>query len=68
MPGLRALESPQLQWQASIAAASGDLDGAVELLRQALNRGAFSVELHRQPLWLPLHGNPAFIQLLRPKG
>ena len=65
----RALQSHQAYWLAAIASARGDLDTAMEQLRQSFSKGGqYGVSLRRDPLFVPLHASPAFKELLRPKG
>jgi serine/threonine protein kinase/tetratricopeptide (TPR) repeat protein len=54
--------------RADIAAQLGDKDGAVEALRAALGSGAPHYDLHVDPNLEPLHGYPAFEELMKPKG
>jgi hypothetical protein len=55
-------------WRARIAALLGDREGAVALLRQAIQEGRMYPELHAQMDLAPLHGLPAFEELIRHKG
>ena len=65
----RGRQKHQAYWLAAIAAAGGDLDGAVEQLREAFKKGeSYGVWLHRDPLFARLHSHPGFQELLRPKG
>ena len=71
---LRALRRPY-DWgqtayaRARLAAASGDIDGALGLLRTALASGApYGPSLHADPAFATLRGDPRFRELLRPKG
>lgn len=57
-----------LHWRAAIAAQLGDLDTAVELLREAVARGRLRDGFHVDPALEPLHGHPGFQALLRPRG
>jgi Flp pilus assembly protein TadD len=55
--------------RAAIAAALGDGDGAVTLLRQAFARGLrfIDLQLHQDPAFAALRGTPAFEALVRPR-
>ena len=71
---LRALERPY-DWgktpyaRAQLAAALGDRDGALALLREALAGGvAYGPALHADPALAPLRADPRFQALLRPQG
>lgn len=56
-------------YQAEIAAALGDRERAVALLRKGLGSGlAFGVEHHANPFLQPLAGFPPFEELIKPKG
>jgi tetratricopeptide (TPR) repeat protein/aminoglycoside phosphotransferase (APT) family kinase protein len=71
---LESLQQPYLRgrhtfWRARIAAALGDRPRAVTLLRDALQQGQFySADLHRIHEFGVLRDDPAFRELLRPKG
>ncbi len=55
--------------QARLAAAMGDMPLALGLLTRARKEGLdYSVSLHRDPEFAPLHSNPQFQSLLRPRG
>jgi hypothetical protein len=60
------------EWlRARIAAALGERDVAVGLLRDAFARGAtwgFRLDLHRDPAFESLRGYPPFQELMRPQG
>jgi TolB-like protein len=71
---LRALARPY-DWgqtpyaRARLAAALGDRDGALALLREALARGLpFGPALHADPALAPLRGDARFQALMRPGG
>jgi hypothetical protein len=55
-------------WRARIAALLGDRERAVTLLRDALREGRTYPMLHGEADLAPLHGMPAFEDLIRPKG
>jgi serine/threonine protein kinase/tetratricopeptide (TPR) repeat protein len=56
-------------WRAAIAAHLGDSDGAVQLLSEAFSRGwPYSVSHHCDPVLEPLWANPAFQELIEPRG
>ena len=62
-------QKSQSYWLAAIFVATGDLDAAVEYLRDAFNKGeTYGVWLHRDPLFAPLQNHRGFQELLRPKG
>jgi hypothetical protein len=62
-------EGDALLRRSYIAAALGDRDAAVTLLRGAFAKGVvYSSALHRQPDLRLLQGYAPFEQLLRPKG
>ena len=71
---LRRLTGPRLfgaqtYGRACIAALLGDKRGAVDLLRDSFAQGmAFGAALHRDPDLEPLRDEPAFKELVRPKG
>jgi tetratricopeptide (TPR) repeat protein len=55
--------------QAGIVAELGDHARAVSLLREAFAQGQpYGLEVHRNPQFRRLRGDPAFRELLRPKG
>ncbi len=71
---LRALRRPY-DWgqtayaRAQLAAARGDVDGALTLLKTALAAGvSYGPLLHADPAFAPLRADPSFRELLRPKG
>lgn len=71
---LRALRRPY-DWgrtayaRAQLAAARGDADGALSLLRTALAGGVpYGPLLHADPAFAPLRADPRWRELLRPKG
>jgi tetratricopeptide (TPR) repeat protein len=55
-------------WRARIASLLGDRERAVTLLREALGEGRTYPMLHGEGDFAPLHGMPAFQDLIRPKG
>ncbi|UCE40659.1 MAG: hypothetical protein JSV17_14600, partial [Candidatus Aminicenantes bacterium] len=56
-------------WRALVASQLGDLEQAVELLREAFAQGrGYGVYLHRDMDLEPLREYPPFQELLRPKG
>lgn len=63
-------------WQVWIAAALGEKERAVQLLRQAEGEGRVTgggfrfgdLDIHREPAYQPLRGYPAFEEFVRPKG
>jgi tetratricopeptide (TPR) repeat protein len=55
-------------WRARIASLLGDRARAVTLLRDALREGRTYPMLHGEADFAPLHGTPAFQDLIRPKG
>ena len=56
-------------WRARIAARRGQPGRAIDLLRRAFAEGhAFGLDLHTDPDLEPLLGEPAYRQLVRPKG
>ena len=62
-------EGIALRHQAHIAAALGEQERALRLLRQAMEKGLwYSSELHRQPDLQLLAGYAPFVEFLRPKG
>jgi hypothetical protein len=62
-------EGQALLQRSYIAAALGEKDSAVTLLRQSMRKGVFfSSVLHRQADLQQLRGFAAFDELLRPKG
>jgi len=71
---LASLERPYMHglntyWRARIASLLGDHVTAVELLHQAFREGYHGwPELHREPDFTPLRNDPAFRELLRPRG
>ncbi len=66
-PFLRGLNT---YWRASIAAALGERDVAVHLVRQMFDEGMFHeyVRFHRDPGLESLRDFPPFIELMRPRG
>jgi len=72
--GLKGLADPydfghDTYWQACIAAQLGELDRAMDLLREAYAQGRpFGIMLHRDVNLEPLHGHPPFMEFLRPRG
>lgn len=55
------------QWRARIAAALGERDRAVALLKDAYSQGwSHILEDHRSPHWQPLRGFPPFERLMAP--
>jgi hypothetical protein len=64
-----AQEGDALLMRSFIAAALGERDLAVTLLRQSFSKGVwYSGQLHRQPDLQLLRGYAPFEELLRPKG
>jgi hypothetical protein len=56
-------------WRACIAAALGQKDDAVELLREAMAQGRNSpIAVHRDPNLDPVRGYAPFEELIEPKG
>ena len=56
-------------WRAGIAAASGERERAVDLLREAHSHGyVFGITWHRSVILQPLRGFAPFEDFLRPKG
>lgn len=56
-------------WRASIAAQLDDRPGAIELLRRAFADGLqYNVSIHSDVDLAPLWNEPAFQELMRPKG
>jgi hypothetical protein len=55
-------------WRARIAAALGDRDGAVGLVRQALGEGQVYQDVHIIAEFANLRGYSPFDDLMRPKG
>jgi hypothetical protein len=61
--------SSPLVWRARIASASGDLDGAMSLLRQAFDRGfGWSNRHPAYHSFEPLYDLPEYQELMRPTG
>lgn len=55
--------------RAQLAAQSGDVEGALALIRLALAEGMpFGLHLHTTPALVPLRDDPEFQELLRPRG
>jgi tetratricopeptide (TPR) repeat protein/TolB-like protein len=67
-PGSHSPEWVPLWSRAAIAAQLGEKERVMELLRQALGRGAWYIELHVDHNLEPLHGYPPFEELVKPKG
>lgn len=58
-----------LMWSARIQSLLGDLDGALASLRGALARGyCYGIDFHIDVDLVPMHGDPRFRELLKPKG
>jgi hypothetical protein len=55
-------------WRARIASLLGDRERAVTLLRESLGEGRTYPMLHGEADFAPLHGMPAFQDLVQPKG
>jgi hypothetical protein len=51
-------------WEAAIAAAKGDRDGAVSLLRESLARGKSAIDIEGSAVLAPLAGYRPFLALL----
>lgn len=71
---LRAVRRPY-DWgqtayaRAQLAAARGDVDGALSLVKTALASGvSYGPSLHANPAFAPLRRDPRWRELLRPKG
>jgi len=55
--------------RAQLAAARGDVDGALSLVKTALAAGvSYGPSLHADPAFAPLRADPRWRELLRPKG
>ena len=55
-------------WQAVITAQLGEPSRAVSLLYDAQSKGdPFGSSFHRNPIWQPIKGSPAFNEFIRPK-
>ena len=74
---LRTINRPYVHglgsyWRACLAAALGENDAAVSLLRDALANGAVfpvpPIWMHADPCFTRLHGSPGFSALERPNG
>ena len=57
----------ELFWQAAIAAALGEKDRAIALLRDAITQGRSYSSLYCHFALEPLWDYPAFIELIKPK-
>jgi tetratricopeptide (TPR) repeat protein len=55
-------------WRAHIMAQLGDTAQAIQLLRDAFAQGISPTTAHADMLLEPLHGNPDYEALVRPKG
>jgi tetratricopeptide (TPR) repeat protein len=63
------LHGAHTYWRARIAAAAGDRERAVQLLRESFAQGRpFAVTLHAEMDFEPLRDHPVYRELLRAKG